>query len=280
MASNRKKPKKRGSGLPTVLGVLAMLAAVLLIVWCFDRSDGVTVSREGQDATYDLPINVRKAEDFTKDAEGHISYPGAIAGIDVSSHQGPIDWQTVKQAGAEFAIIRAAYRGYGAGGIFEDETFRDNFAAARAQGLKIGLYFFSQAVSSEEAREEADFIVSLLDGASLELPIYYDWEEISENGSRSSGMGGYAVGDYALAFCERITELGYEAGVYFNQRYGYTIMQLSQLQDYSFWLAEFRDAPSFLYDIDVWQYTGEGRLDGIDTIVDLDLLFADEEDTD
>ena len=277
MASNKKKTKKQGYAIPAVLGILSILAAVLLILWGIRQASGVTISREGQDAAYDLPINIRKAEDFSRDAEGHISYPGAVAGIDVSAHQGPIDWEKVRQAGAEFVIIRAAYRGYGAGGIFEDECFRTNFAEARAQGLKIGLYFFSQAVTSEEAREEADFVVSLLDGAALELPIFFDWEEVSEAGSRSSGMGGYAVGDYALAFCERVTELGYDAGVYFNQRYGYTIMQLSQLQNYSFWLAEFRDAPSFLYDISYWQYTGEGRLDGIDTIVDLDLYVPPED---
>ena len=268
------KTKKQRSGRwLSVLGVLALLAAVLLLVGVLRSGEGVSVRQTGQEDTLALPINVRKAEDFLTDEYGHIQYVGALAGVDVSAHQGAIDWARVKAAGVDFAIIRAAYRGYGVGGLIEDECFRQNLEGARAAGVQVGLYFFSQAISEAEAEEEADYIVSLLGGEALDYPIYFDWEEVSEEGSRTRNMGTYEVGNYALAFCKRITEAGYAAGVYFNQRYGYTIMQLEQLADYSFWLAEYREAPSFLYDFDVWQYTGQGTVDGIETIVDLDLFF-------
>lgn len=267
------KQQKRSGWI--ALSVLAALLAVALMLWTQSFSEGVTVAEPGLDASFDLPINIRSADAFTKDANGYISYPGAKCGIDVSAHQMEIDWQRVRASGVEFAIIRAGYRGYGAGTLQEDEYFRANLAGAKEAGLDVGVYFFSQAISAQEAVEEAEYVLSLLDGAELELPVFFDWEEVGDDGSRTAGIESYLVGDCAFAFCRRIEQAGYTGGVYFNQRYGYTIMQLELLQPYSFWLAEYRNAPSFLYDFRFWQYTGEGRVDGIDTVVDLDLLFTD-----
>ena len=254
--------------------VFAAGLAVVLLLWLLAAPKSVRIEQPGLDASYDLPINIRSADAFSKTVDGYISYPGARLGIDVSSHQQEIDWQRVKAAGVEFAILRAGFRGYGEGSLIEDERFRDNLIGAKEAGLDVGVYFFSQAVSEQEAVEEAEFVLSLLGGETISLPIFFDWEEIGENGSRTAGNVSGLVGDCALAFCRRIEEAGYTAGVYFNQRYGYTIMQLEQLRSFTFWLAEYRDAPSFLYDFQVWQYTGEGKVDGIETVVDLDLLFS------
>ena len=117
-------------------------------------------------------------------------------------------------------------------------------------------------------------MLELLDGVPLELPVYYDWEEAKKG--RTGGHGSSKVGTWARLFCETVTAGGYRAGVYFNQRYGYSIMGLQNLTDYSFWLAEYDDSQSFSYQTQLWQFTGSGHVDGIDTIVDLDLMYAED----
>lgn len=222
----------------------------------------------------DIPRNDKRAADFGLDEKGRVSYPGAVLGVDVSSHQGEIDWARVRADGVEFAILRIGFRGNTEGGLIVDERFARNYVEARQAGLKVGVYFFSQAISEEEAREEADFVLELLDGVPLELPVYYDWEEAQKG--RTGGHGSSEVGTWARLFCEAVTAGGYRAGVYFNQRYGYSIMGLQNLTDYSFWLAEYDDSQSFSYQTQLWQFTGSGHVDGIDTIVDLDLMYAED----
>lgn len=269
------KRAKRQNTIALWLGGIAAALAVALIICLFALSDGVLLHNPGIDPSSDLPINIRQAEDFTIDDNGHVSYPGAIAGIDVSAHQGEIDWDRVRAAGMQFAIIRCGFRGYSEGTLNEDERFRENIDGARDAGLSVGVYFYSQALSEDEAVEEAEYVLSLLNGRTLALPVFFDWEETDKEGSRTRNQANYEVGQYALAFCKRIEEAGYHAGTYFNQIYGYTVMQLEQLKSYALWLAEYRSAPQFLYDIKYWQYTGKGRVDGVSTDVDLDLLFPD-----
>ncbi|MBQ6160450.1 MAG: lysozyme [Oscillospiraceae bacterium] len=222
-----------------------------------------------------IPMNDRRLEDYSLDEKGRPAYPNAVLGVDVSDHQGEIDWERVRADGVDFAILRIGYRGYTAGGLKLDESFARNYVDARNAGLRVGVYFYSQAVSEAEALEEAAWVVEMLDGVPLELPVFFDWEEVSKG--RTGGKANSSVGEYALAFCRTVTENGYEAGVYFNQRYGYSIMHLENLTDYPFWLAEYQDAQSFGYRVSFWQFTGQGRVEGIDTIVDMDLMYAPEE---
>ena len=267
----RRKPKR------TLLyagSVIAVVFALVLIVWMLVLRNGVGVERSGADAENDLPINTRDPSEFTDD-DGLYHYPGAKLGIDAAEFQGEIDWPAVRAAGVEFAIIRAGFRGYSKGTLAEDACFRQNLREAKAAGLSVGVYFFSQAISEAEAVEEAEFVLSLLGEQTLELPIFFDWEETFDSGSRTATAASVAVSAYADAFCSRITQAGYSAGVYFNQKYGYGIMRLETLSDYSFWLAEYRSAPTFFYDVQFWQYTGEGHVDGIQTTVDLNLYFPD-----
>lgn len=207
--------------------------------------------------------------------DGFLHYEEApyMIGMDVSTHQGLIDWQAVADAGVEFAILRVGYRGSTEGKLYEDEQFRENFAGARAAGLKIGVYFFSQALTAEEAEEEAAFACRLLDGEKLDLPVFYDWEEVS-GGSRVESAAAVPMTDCAIAFCETVERKGYTAGVYFNQNYGYGHLELEQLQDYTLWLAEYGDSPSFRYHFDCLQYTDSGTVNGIEGSVDLDLWIS------
>lgn len=223
----------------------------------------------------EIPRNTRKAEDFTTDAKGRPSYPGALLGIDVSSHQGEIDWERVKADGVDFAILRLGYRGNTEGGLILDDSFARNYVQARGAGLLVGVYFFSQAVSEAEAREEAAWVLRMLDGVTLELPVFFDWEEAQKG--RTGGKASSAVGAWALTFCQDVEAGGYRAGVYFSQRYGYSIMHLEDLTPYSFWIAEYQSSQSFGYQTEFWQFTGKGEVDGVGVIVDMDLMYPPED---
>ena len=135
----------------------------------------------------------------------------------------------------------------------------------------MGVYFFSQATSPEEAREEAEFVLSALEGYDLTYPVAFDWETVSSQDARTRGMGGEAITQCALAFCDRVREAGYEPAVYFNQHLGYLYYDLRALTEYPIWLAEYDGTPDFYYHFDLWQYTHTGEVDGIQGDVDLNL---------
>lgn len=209
--------------------------------------------------------------------DGFMTYTGegaAYTGVDVSQHQGQIDWERVRAAGVDFAIIRVGNRGTSEGGLSLDPYFQQNMEAALAAGLDVGVYFFSQAVTETEAREEARFVLTWIAEYDLAYPIYYDWESV-EWEARTDGMDPVTLTACARAFCSEIAAAGYRAGLYFNQTFGYQQFNLSTLQEYTFWLASYTDVPDFQYHFDVWQYSAEGTVDGIDGVVDLNLSFTD-----
>ena len=273
----RRKKKKSNQTLALVVTVLSAVALVVIFgVVVSSCAHGPSVEETEVPATEEpretAPLNAYAPEDFYLE-DGFLRYgTDSLVGVDVSTHQGLIDWQAVKDAGVEFAIIRAGYRGTTQGLLYEDELFRDNLDGAKEAGLLVGVYFFSQAGSGEEAAEEAEFVCALLDGARLDLPVYYDWEEVSGQ-SRIPGAAEIPMTECAVAFCEAIKAQGYEAGVYFNQTYGYDHLDLLALQDYSLWLAEYGNTPTFDYHFHCLQYTDSGVVDGIETEVDLNVFF-------
>lgn len=210
---------------------------------------------------------------FFEDGFMHYSDTPHLKGIDVSVHQGVIDWQAVADSGIDYAIIRAGYRGSTVGELYEDEQFLYNFEEAKNAGIKVGIYFFSQALTTEEAVAEAKFVCDLLEDEQLDFPIYYDWEYI---GGRVSHISDVPLTQCAISFCEEVKAQGYQAGVYFNQEFGYYYLDLTKLQDYHLWLAEYNDIPTFRYHFDCLQFTDSGRIDGIETDVDLNILFLTE----
>lgn len=222
-----------------------------------------------------LPRNRTDPEAFRTLENGAVDYPGAVQGIDVSSHQREIDWQKVRADGISFAIIQIGFRGYGDGSLNEDVRFAYNYEQARAAGIAVGVYFYSQALTEAEAEEEADFVLKILNGKGLDLPVFYDWEDVSRG--RTADAGGFRVSDFALRFCRTVVAGGYNAGVYFNQRDAYTRLRLRDLTGFAFWLAEYDEVQSFRYAVHFWQYTGKGTVDGIDLPVDRDLMYTDSE---
>lgn len=197
-------------------------------------------------------------------------------GVDVSSFQGDIDWEKVRDAGMEFAILRLGYRGYGqAGTLCLDKKFEQNLEGARAQGLDVGVYFFAQAVNEEEAVEEAEFVLQYLDGCELQLPVVYDPESILEDEARTDHVTGEQFTKNTLAFCERIEEAGYEAMVYSNMLWEAYKLDLKQLADYQIWYADYEELPQTPYRFTFWQYTNTGRIDGIPGEVDIDIQLIE-----
>ena len=223
----------------------------------------------------ELAVNAWSPSDFSRDDRGWTLCEGTVTGIDVSSHQGEIDWERVADSGVEFAMIRAGYRGYGPEGkLMEDEKFHTNIQSALAAGLDVGVYFFSQATNVWEAEEEAQLLLRSLEGYPVTYPVVFDWERIHHSAARTDGVEGKTVTLMAQAFCAQVEQAGYTPGVYFNQDMGYLSFDLSELAEFSFWLAEYDSKPDFYYDFSLWQYSSTGTVDGIQGNVDLNLDFS------
>ena len=222
----------------------------------------------------ELAVNTRHKTDFFRDEQGWLRSEGARVGVDVSTHQREIDWEKVAASGVEFAMIRAGYRGYGQEGkLLQDENFERNIRGAINAGLDVGVYFFSQATNVWEVEEEAQQLLQAIEGYPITYPVVFDWERIYNNAARTDVVKGKTVTLMAQAFCGLVAQAGYVPGVYFNQDMGYLELDLDQLQDCVFWLAEYDSAPSFYYDFGMWQYTSKGNVPGIDTQVDMNLSF-------
>ncbi len=200
----------------------------------------------------------------------------SLIGIDVSSHQKEIDWNKVKASGVEYAIIRVGFRGYGAAGtIVLDEYFHSNIQAALKAGLKVGVYFFSQAITEDEAIEEAEFLLNEIKGYDISFPVVYDPEDISGDTARTDGLSGEQITSQCIAFCERIKEAGYTPMIYANKRWTLTRIDLTRLTAYDLWLAAYVDAPDIPYLFTMWQYSATGKVDGVNGDVDLNISFKD-----
>ena len=259
------------------------------------RADGATLVKNyaqglcGVEAGYPLPearavpANTYNSENFVLDENGYLSYLGGTPcsrGIDVSAHQKEIDWVRVGAVGMDFAMIRAGYRGYTKGTIVKDEYFDANMRGALNNGMQVGVYFFSQAITPAEAEEEARILLEWIQGYPVTYPVVFDWERQDYDNSRTQGAGGNTVTACALAFCRVISEAGYIPMTYGSPSkvYGERLL-LDRLQDYpAFWLAHYTKdtAPtSFRYHYNMWQYSSTGRVDGIEGNVDLNICLTD-----
>lgn len=196
------------------------------------------------------------------------SYPG----VDVSAHQGNIDWEAVAASGIEFAIIRLGYRGYESGKLVEDTYARQNLEGAAAAGLKVGAYFFSQALSIQEADEELSFMLDILGEQYLSMPLVLDWE-IPASNARSAKMDARTLTDIQLHFCEKVSEIGYQPMIYFNWHQSENLYHLHELEDYPFWLALYQDRMTYPWRVEMWQYTNTGRVPGISGDVDINVYM-------
>lgn len=207
--------------------------------------------------------------------------PASTEGIDISSYNGDINWESVKASGIDFAMIRVGGRGYGTeGSLYPDDKAVENINAAKAAGIKVGAYFFSQAITTQEAIEEADYVKSILGDIKLDYPVAYDWEIIKDEEARTDNVTAVQATQCAKAFCERIEELGYTPIIYSPSRELYFKYDLSQLADFDIWYCEYANVPNFYYEFSMWQYSKSGIVNGINGEVDLNICFTNIADYD
>lgn len=193
------------------------------------------------------------------------------AGIDVSKYQGQVDWQAVKDAGADFVFLRMGYRSYGSGELNLDPMFVTNIEGATAAGLDVGVYFFSQAINEAEAVEEADYVLSNLKGYDLQMPIVYDPETIRDDVARTDGVTGEQFTKNALAFCKEVEEAEEHPMVYCNMLWEAYELDLQQLENLEIWYADYEALPQTPYNYTIWQYTQTGSCPGVNGSVDKNL---------
>lgn len=199
-------------------------------------------------------------------------------GIDVSYHQGDIDWERVAADGIDFAMIRIGYRGYEKGIMHRDELSESYISGAQAAGIDVGVYFYSQAVSEAEAREEAVYVCELIKDSEIKYPVVFDWELPDDSEARTLGTTTETLNKCAAAFCQEITDRGYTAMLYSNLKMALTKYDMQTLSAYDFWYVEYKDGhnpPSYPYELQMWQYASDGRVDGIDGYVDMNISFVD-----
>lgn len=226
-----------------------------------------------------VPVCLYKDENFRTDENGYMYYYEdeelcSYMGVDVSDFNGYIDWQAVKDSGVDFAMLRIGGRGYGEEGTLYDDTyFRTNLHNAKQAGLDVGAYFFSQAITAEEAKEEAEYAISLLRGASLDYPLAFDWEFIEGDTARTDNISPDMLTACARAFCDEVKRAGYIPALYTGSSLAYYKYDLGQLSDIDIWYAFFNDTPDFYYNYTIWQYSCTGAVDGIEGNVDLNICF-------
>ena len=215
--------------------------------------------------------------DFQYDRHNYLKLQNleSYAGVDVSLYQGDIDWEQVADSGIRFAMVRLGYRGWGqAGRLVEDENAKKNLAGARAAGLQVGAYFFSQALSREEVDQEIEFMLNILEDFDLDMPIVLDWE-IPVAEARTAGMDPVTLTDMLDYFARVMNDKGFETMVYFNWNMSKNLLYLSELEDYPFWLALYQDRMTYPWKVEMWQYTDKGRVPGINGNVDLNVYMPD-----
>ncbi|MCM1327717.1 MAG: glycoside hydrolase family 25 protein [Bacteroidales bacterium] len=195
-------------------------------------------------------------------------------GIDVSAHQGKIDWQKVSDDGVEFAFIRAAFRGYGTGKLVEDTKFEENIKNATAAGVNVGVYVYSQAVTEEEILEEADFLMKKAAPYGTDIPIVIDVEKVDGDDGRMNALSMEERTNLVLLFCQTVENAGYKPMIYHNTEMGALMLDISALENYPKWFASYSNILYYPYAYGIWQYSNKGRVDGIKGNVDLNISFT------
>ena len=266
----KKRPgaKRRRSRLVLGLCLLCLLVVVIVsvvLVRCSAEEKGPA------EADFGTPAAAWQKNDlgYYFNTSGRAMPAAVLKGMDVSKFQGEIDWEKAKAAGIDFAIIRCGYRGYGSGALVEDSTYRRNIQGAINAGLRVGVYFYSQAINEAEAVEEASMVLSLVSGYSLPLGVYYDTESVG--GGRANALSAAERTACAVAFCETIRSAGYSAGVYSYASWFYNALNFANISKYNIWIAQYRDTLSFSYKHNIWQYTGSGSVKGISKPVDMNI---------
>ncbi len=245
--------------------------------------DHIIVASGGQYHFVPIDPNLARSQLLTENLNflenGEVQYlqDGQVIshkGIDVSKHQGTINWDLVAQDGVEFAFIRVGNRGYGSSGkLVEDGYFDANMKGAQAAGIKVGVYLYSQAINEDEVLEEANFVLQKIAPYQLDCPVVFDVEKVS-SGGRMNDISLEERTHLTRLFCQTIENAGYRPMIYYNTEMAALMLDLAQLEEYDKWFAAYTDTLYFPYEYKVWQYSATGSVQGINTEVDLNISLA------
>lgn len=222
----------------------------------------------------DTAVNEAELASDGTESNQRLADEDALFGIDVSKWNKEIDWQAVADSGVDFAIIRCGYRGSSTGALVEDPYFKKNIEGAEAAGIKVGIYFFTQAINPVEAVEEASMALALSKQYKLALPIFIDTEGAGGNG-RADGLDVETRTAVCEAFCKTIENAGFNGGIYASKHWLEHNLTMKELSDYTVWLAQYSKSATYEGEYALWQYTSAGTVDGIETRVDLNMCYMD-----
>lgn len=274
--TNRKKRKpnrkKKKNPKPIFYIVLAAVLVVAIVVICL-----IACSVKRRNAEFDIQLDTDaemlddskwKTENGFKIYDDH-NYV-SVTGIDVSEWVGEIDWQRVKDAGIEFAILRVGYRGYETAKFNFDNSLHTFLAGCNEAGLPVGVYFVSQAINEPEAIEEAERVLESIHGYTVTMPIYIDLEGAGDT-ARTKDLTREEYTQIVNAFCGRIEQEGFRGGVYSNENWIKTHLNWEDLTQWDLWFAKYKTVPSTEHSFNMWQYTASATIDGIEKECDLNV---------
>lgn len=243
-----------------------------LVVVSGGRFHFIPINRSLKLNDYDV-ANLNKLEtgEFQYLTDGQVT---SHKGIDVSSYQEKIDWNLVAQDGVEFAIIRVGLRGWGSEGTLKEDTqFKANIEGAIAAGVKVGVYFFSQATTEAEVDEEVQFVLDRIAPYKIDCPVVMDVEKVSDSRARMNKLTPEERTALALRFCQAIENAGYQPMLYHNTEMGALMLDIAAFEEYDKWYASYSDKMFYPYAYKIWQYSDKGRVKGISTDVDMNICF-------
>ena len=233
-----------------------------------------------------IPRNNYSHNDFAVSDNGMMEYVGdsdvkVAHVIDVSKHQGVVDWQAVADAGVEYAMIRVGFRGYGSGALVTDDYFEDNIRGALKAGIKVGVYFYTQAIDADEGREEAEFVIDAISPYKIELPVAIDVERPDDSTARGNQITREVRTEAVKTFCECIEEAGYEPMIYGGTNTFAEMLDIKEVYMYPVWYAFYNNYMYYPYPVRMWQYSTDGAVPGIKVNVDMNVwMIEPEENTD
>ncbi len=215
-------------------------------------------------------LQVLETGEFQYVQEGNVT---SYKGIDVSRFQGKIDWNEVAADGVSFAFIRVGNRGYGNGTMVEDTNFEYNIEGANAAGVKAGVYFFSQAITEEEAIEEVNFVLERIEPYQIDCPVVVDLEMIAGDKGRADSLSPEERTHIMKTFCDAVAEAGYKPMIYMNLEMAAIRVHMEELEEYDKWFAYYNPEMYFPYEYKVWQYSEKGTVAGVPAKVDMNICF-------
>lgn len=199
----------------------------------------------------------------------------SFTGVKLSKHHEYVDFNKMKKDGVDFGMLRVGARGYGSGQLLLDEYFVDNIKRANDAGLKIGVYFYSQAVTQDEVIEEANLVLQSIQDYTITYPVVFDMEYVENDTARVEQLSRDEKTAITKTFLRMMKKEGYSAAVYGNKEWLMKRIDLAQLTDYDVWLSQAKDVPDYPYRFTMWEYTKNGSVDGVAGNVDMTISFID-----